>query len=161
DHYHPQHIVTGSDFAFGKDRGGDAAKLQTWLAPHGIGVTAVPPALDEKGERYSATRARQLLQAGDPRGAAAILGRPWAVRGEVVRGDGRGKTIGFPTANMALGDYLRPAFGVYAIMAHPEGEGHRHAGVANIGVRPTVGGTTELLEFHLFDFAGTLYGQSW
>ncbi|MBI1273360.1 MAG: bifunctional riboflavin kinase/FAD synthetase [Alphaproteobacteria bacterium] len=161
EEYRVRHIVTGSDFVFGKDRGGNAALLRSWLEPFGIGVTAVEPVLDPGGERYAATRIRECLQQGDARAAAAMLGRAWSIMGEVVHHDGRGGSMGFPTANISLGDYLRPKRGVYAVMACKEDCTYRFPGVANIGVRPTVDGTTELLEFHLFDFSDDLYGQTW
>jgi riboflavin kinase/FMN adenylyltransferase len=104
---------------------------------------------------------RDLLVAGQPREAAAVLGRPWELEGRVEHGDQRGRTIGFPTANLELGEYLRPRYGVYAIQA-----GVDHGpntvwtnGVANLGKRPTVDGVRELLEVHLFDFSGDLYGK--
>jgi riboflavin kinase/FMN adenylyltransferase len=87
-----------------------------------------------------------------------MLGRPYAIRGEVIHGDARGRTIGFPTANILLGRHLEPARGVYAVDARLPNGDVRH-GVANIGLRPTVGGTQPRLEAHLFDFAGDLYGQ--
>jgi riboflavin kinase / FMN adenylyltransferase len=161
DQHNVAHIVTGADFAFGKSRGGNAARLAEWLQPYGISVTAVPPVLDDKQERYSATRARNFLQQGDARAAAHILGRPWTIAGNVMHGDGRGHQISFPTANIGLGEYLRPRLGVYAVLAHFDGDGTRYTGVANIGTRPTVGGTEERLEFHLLDFNQKIYDQMW
>jgi riboflavin kinase/FMN adenylyltransferase len=106
----------------------------------------------------SSSRIRRLLQDGYPERAAALLGRSHTIRGEVVHGDARGRTIGFPTANILLGGHLEPARGVYAITARlPSGATHK--GVANIGQRPTVGGTASRLEANLFDFSGDLYGQ--
>jgi riboflavin kinase/FMN adenylyltransferase len=109
---------------------------------------------------YSSTGVRDALRAGDPRAAARILGRPYAIDGRVRRGDARGRTIGFPTANIALGPYLPPAFGVYAVRVEGAEPGRALPGVANLGVRPTVGGDpAPRLEVHLFDFTGDLYGK--
>jgi riboflavin kinase/FMN adenylyltransferase len=156
-----QHVVAGFDFVFGHKRGGDMKNLREWVSPHGIGVTEVSPFRDSKGEIMSSTRAREALQAGDPRAAAHILRRPWSIAGKIERGDRRGHDLSVPTANIFLGEYLRPKFGVYAVIAGRIGSTARHQGVANIGVRPTVDGKTELLEFHLFDFYEDIYGQEW
>ncbi|HYD67285.1 bifunctional riboflavin kinase/FAD synthetase [Azospirillum sp.] len=156
-----RHAVCGADFLFGHRRAGDVALLERLGARHGFGVTAVGPVADPQGGVYSSTRVRDALLAGNPREAAHVLGRAWEIEGRVEHGDKRGRTIGFPTANLELGEYLRPAFGVYAVRA---GVDHGpatvwHDGVANLGRRPTVGGLAERLEVHLFDFAGDLYGQ--
>jgi riboflavin kinase/FMN adenylyltransferase len=152
------HLVCGADFAFGHRRGGDANFLAARAEALGIGLTVVPPLADEGGT-ISSTRIRRLLQDGYPERAARELGRPWAIRGVVAHGDARGRTIGFPTANIALGRHLEPARGVYAITALlPDGRVVR--GVANIGRRPTVNaGPESRLEAHLFDIAEDLYGQ--
>ncbi len=150
-------LACGPDFAFGHRRGGDVALLARRAEALGIGLTLVPPVSDAQGP-ISSTRIRRLLQEGYPCRAALALGRPHAIRGEVVHGDARGRTIGFPTANILLGEHLEPARGVYAITARlPNGDEVK--GVANIGQRPTVGGTEARLEAHLFDFSGDLYGQ--
>jgi riboflavin kinase/FMN adenylyltransferase len=105
----------------------------------------------------SSTRIRRALQDGYPERATAELGRPWAIRGIVAHGDARGRTIGFPTANVALGQHLEPARGVYAVTVRLA-DGTEHKGVANIGRRPTVNaGPESRLEAHIFDFAGDLY----
>ena len=153
-----RHIVIGRNFHFGRGRAGTAELLTEQGAKLGFGVTAVPPALDTTGEPYSSSRARELLQAGEPAAAAAILGRPFAIFGHVRHGDHRGRLLGFPTANLALGDHLRPRVGVYAVRARTEA-GQVLAGVANLGERPTVGGRDVRLEAHLFDFTGDLYGR--
>jgi len=150
------HLACGADFAFGRRRGGTTAYLSAQAEALGIGLTLVPPVSDAQGP-ISSTRIRRLLQDGYPERAAALLGRPHSIRGEVVHGDARGRTIGFPTANIQLGQHLEPARGVYAITARlPDGQVVK--GVANIGQRPTVGGTESRVEAHLFDFAGDLYG---
>lgn len=156
-----RHVVAGYDFVFGHQRGGDIALLARMGQAEGFGVTAVTPAADDGGRVYSSTRIRESLRAGRPREAADLLGRAWEIEGRVERGDQRGRTIGFPTANLELGEYLRPAYGVYAVRA---GIDHGrdtawHPGVANLGRRPTVDGVRERLEVHLFDFAGDLYGR--
>jgi riboflavin kinase/FMN adenylyltransferase len=151
-------LACGPDFAFGHRRGGDVALLATRAEALGIGVTVVPPLADALGP-ISSTRIRRALQDGYPERATAALGRAWAIAGEVLHGDKRGRTIGFPTANVALGALLQPARGVYAVTVRLA-DGRVVPGVANIGQRPTVANTSESrLEAHLFDFAGDLYGQ--
>jgi riboflavin kinase / FMN adenylyltransferase len=157
----PAHVVVGYDFVFGQNRSGNAALLGDLGRAAGFGVTSVPAAADGAGVVYSSTKVRERLGAGDPRGAALLLGRPWEIEGRVESGDKRGRLLGFPTANVALGGYLQPALGVYAVKAGiDEGQGTRWLdGVANLGNRPTVGGTRVQLEANLFDFAGDLYGR--
>jgi len=151
-----KNLACGADFAFGHRRGGDIALLAAQAEVLGMGLTIVPPVVDAQGP-VSSTRIRRLLQDGYPERAARLLGRPYAIRGEVTHGDKRGRTIGFPTANIYLHRHLEPARGVYAVTARlPDGAVVK--GVANIGQRPTVGGTESRLEAHLFDFAGDLYG---
>ena len=159
-----RHVVIGYDFAFGKGRGGNPQTLQEAGARHGFGVTCVEAALNADGTEYSSTEVRQLLRDGKPAEAAAYLGRPWEVEGHVQHGDKRGRQLGFPTANVDLEGYLLPAFGVYAVrlrLADPEdGEDARWIdGVANLGLRPTIGDDKVLLEVHLFDFSGDIYGR--
>ncbi len=122
-----------------------------------MGLTLVPPVGDAEGP-LSSSRIRRALQEGYPERAAEALGRPWAIRGEVAHGDKRGRTIGFPTANIALGRHLEPARGVYAVQIRLP-DGTTRPGVANIGRRPTVNaGPESRLEVNIFDFAGDLYG---
>ena len=158
---HIAHVVVGYDFCFGKGRSGNAAMLTEYGGRHGFGVTSVAAAKAGDGPAYSSTLVREQLQAGDPRSAAATLGRPWEIEGRVEHGDARGRLLGFPTANVALGDFMEPKLGVYAVMAADDSEEHPHwiHGVANLGRRPTVGGTRVQLEVHLFDFAADLYGK--
>lgn len=150
------HLSCGADFAFGHRRGGDVAFLAARSEALGMGLSIVPTVTDAQGP-VSSTRIRRLLQDGYPERAAMLLGRPYAVRGEVVHGDAKGRTIGFPTANIPLGRHLEPQRGVYAVTARIGGALHK--GAANIGLRPTVGGTESRLEAHFFDFEGDLYGQ--
>ena len=160
-----RHVVSGYDFIFGHGRHGNCELLLRLGAEMGFAFTSVSAEADAAGTTYSSSRIRELLQDGDPRGAEAILGRRYAVDGAVQDGDKRGRTIGFPTANVALGDHLRPAQGVYAIRAAIIGDDggdtslEWHDGVANFGNRPTFDGTDTLLEAHLFDFDRDLYGR--
>ena len=153
-----KHLSCGTDFAFGHRRGGDTRLLAARAEALGIGLTLVPPLTDAEGP-LSSTRIRRALQDGYPERATEELGRPWAIRGTVAHGDKRGRTIGFRTANIALGRHLEPARGVYAVTVRlPDGEAFR--GVANIGRRPTVNeGPESRLEVNLFGFDGDLYGQ--
>jgi riboflavin kinase/FMN adenylyltransferase len=131
--------------------------LTTRAEAYGMGLTIVPPLADALGP-ISSTRIRRALQDGYPERATDDLGRPWSIRGIVSHGDARGRTIGFPTANIALGRQLEPARGVYAVTALMDGR--VVPGVANIGRRPTVAdGTLSRVEAHFFDFMGDLYGQ--
>jgi riboflavin kinase/FMN adenylyltransferase len=152
-----RHLVCGPDFAFGHRRGGDTTFLAQRAEELGMGLTLVPLLADAAGP-ISATRIRRVLQDGYPERATADLGRPWTIRGEVVHGDARGRTIGFPTANIALGRHLEPARGVYAVTVRlPDGEWF--PGVANIGRRPTVHeGPESRLEVNIFDFDADIYG---
>jgi len=156
-----RHVVVGYDFVFGNRRRGTPALLRTEGERLGFGVSVVDPVTSASGAVYASTRIRDDLVAGRPRDAAALLGRPWEVSGRVMTGDRLGRTIGFPTANVGLRDYLRPAAGVYAVRVGIEERGGIgwHDGAANLGWRPTVGGRDLRLEAHLFDFAGDLYGR--
>jgi len=158
-----RHVVIGYDFHFGHKRRGNPTLLRALGAAHGFGVTVVTQAGDEGGDVYSSSRVRTLLQQGDARGAAVMLGRNWTVEGRVETGDQRGRELGYPTANISMGDHLRPAYGVYAVRCSTEHEAGKppvwHDGVANLGIRPMWRTNEPLLEVHLFDFDGDLYGQ--
>ncbi len=152
-----RHLVCGPDFAFGYRRGGDTAFLARHAEALGMGLTLVP-LLADAGGPISATRIRRVLQDGYPERATADLGRPWTIRGTVAHGDARGRTIGFPTANIALGRHLEPARGVYAVTVRLPNGRWQH-GVANIGRRPTVNqGPESRLEVNIFDFDEDIYG---
>jgi riboflavin kinase/FMN adenylyltransferase len=155
------HVVVGHDFAFGNKRRGDPQLLRLKGGELGFDVTIVEPAKDADDEIYSSSVIRRYLQDGEPQRAAALLGRLWEIEGRVLRGDKRGRTIGFPTANVDPAEYVRPARGVYAVRAGVTAgaETRWFDGVANMGVRPTVDGSRLLLEAHLFDFDGDLYGR--
>ena len=157
-----QELYAGTDFAFGKGRGGDIDSINEFGAVVGITAHAVPLLVDANSVVISSSRVRAALQAGEPAQAAEMLGHDWAITGEVVRGDQRGRTIGFPTANIPLGNLLNPAFGVYAvqIFTHDDtGPALLGNGVANIGIRPTVENRGVLCEAHLFDQDIDLYGR--
>lgn len=156
-----RHIVIGQDFRFGHQRSGDTALLETLGDNGGYAVTTVEPVASADAEIYSSTHIREQLEHGKPGHAAAMLGRPFEIEGKVEHGDKRGRTLGFPTANIDIGDYIRPARGVYAVRAGLEEAGGMRwiDGVANFGNRPTIGGDSILLEVHLFDFEGDLYGK--
>jgi len=156
-----RHVVVGYDFVFGRGRAGTVDFLKDMGTRRGFGVDVVAPVDDGGADVISSTRIREHLVAGRPADAARLLGRPWEIDGRVEHGDQRGRTIGFPTANIMLADYLRPAAGVYAVRVGLERGAATdwHDGVANIGLRPTVGGTDLRLEAHLFDFSGDLYGS--
>ena len=152
-------VVVGEGFRFGKSRAGDVAKLEGLGRDLGFDVVAVPAVLQDGG-RVSSTRVRESLTAGDVTAAAALLGRPYFVEGKVVRGDGRGRTIGIPTANLAVENEVLPKEGVYAARVARPAAGPPGAAVVNLGRRPTFGGggptTTEA---HLLDFNDDLYDQ--
>ena len=150
-------VVTGEDFTFGKARGGNIAVLRKEGATCGIGVRTVGPVLDS-GAPVSSSRVREALQAGDCAEAARLMTRPFALRGVVEHGDKVGRTLGYPTANLALGSYLRPRYGIYAVTGRLP-DGRVLHGAANLGVRPTFDPPKELLEPYFFDFAEDLYGQ--
>ena len=151
-------VVTGEDFTFGARRGGNVVVLREQGARLGMTAETVAPVLLD-GEPVSSSRIREALAAADPASATRLLTRPFAIEGEVLHGDKRGRELGYPTANMELGRYQRPAYGIYAVRVRLE-DGSEHAGVASLGVRPTFDPPKELLETYLFDFAGDLYGRT-
>ena len=150
-------VITGDDFSFGKGRTGDAALLARLGPEHGVAAEAVSQVLLD-GERISSGRIREALVEGDSRTATRMLTRDYAIEGIVQRGDRRGRELGYSTANLSLSDYQRPKYGIYAVRVTRE-DGSEHPGVANLGVRPTFDPPEELLEAHIFDFDGDLYGR--
>ncbi len=153
------HVSVGAEFRFGRGRAGDAESLKRFGREFGFSVDAVAPLLNG-GEKYSSTAIRAAIAAGEMAAAAHMLTRPWAIEGIVERGFQRGRGIGVPTANVALGDYVRPRLGVYAVRVEL-GEGAPRPGVASVGVNPTVGALpAPVLEAHLFDFDADLYGRT-
>jgi riboflavin kinase/FMN adenylyltransferase len=157
-------VVTGEDFTFGRDRTGDRQVLTELGAAHGIGARAVGAVMDG-GLVVSSSRIRDALKAGDCETATRLMTRPFAIRGTVQHGDKRGREIGFPTANIDLGPYLRPRFGIYAVTGRVLGDPRSGCGAgdpvlhgaANLGIRPHFEPPVELLEPHFFDFADELY----
>jgi riboflavin kinase / FMN adenylyltransferase len=150
-------VVTGQDFVFGKGRSGTAQSLQELAEPFSIESRAVPGVLDSDGA-ISSSRIRAALKAGDCATARRLLTRPFAIRGTVQHGDKLGRTIGYPTANIDLGTYLRPRYGIYAVTGLLPG-GRKLIGAANLGIRPTFDPPKELLEPYFFDFSGDLYNE--
>lgn len=150
-------VVTGEDFSFGKGRGGNVGLLARLGESQGLRARAVGP-VSEEGAVVSSSRIRDALRAGDCGTATHLLTRPFAIRGVVEHGAKLGRSIGYPTANLRLGNYLRPAYGIYAVTGHLPGGKVVH-GAANLGIRPSFDPPIELLEPYFFDFSGDLYGQ--
>jgi riboflavin kinase/FMN adenylyltransferase len=154
-----RYVAIGFDNSFGKDRTGSPETLRAYGEELGFGVSVAGPVADGSGEKFSSTAVRDALRHGRPEAAAAILGRPFAIEGEVQRGRQLGRKLGFPTANVALADYVIPKFGVYATRTRLP-DGREMPGVANIGVNPTIEGVRiPLLEVWLFDFDEDIYDQ--
>jgi riboflavin kinase/FMN adenylyltransferase len=152
-----RYLVVGDDFRFGHDRRGDFAMLRAAGEQHGFQVVSMHSVLVD-GERVSSTRIRRCLADGDLATTAQLLGRPYRMCGRVAHGDKRGRTIGIPTANVHLHRKVTPVRGVYVVEVFGL-EREPLYGVANVGNRPTVDGTRTLLEIHLFDFSGEIYGH--
>jgi len=151
-------VVTGEDFVFGAKRSGDTVALARFGAAHGIAAQVVAPVC-ESDDIVSSSRIRAALVAAEPQLGAALLTRPFTIRGEVEHGAKLGRQLGFPTLNLTLGEYQRPAYGVYAVRVRLPG-GALVDGVANLGLRPMIEPAQELLEAHLFDWSGDLYGRT-
>lgn len=156
DRYGAAGVVTGADFVFGKGRGGDVVTLADHARRLGFFTEMVAPVEDDAV--ISSSRIREALQAGDCNTAARLLTRPFTVRGRVEHGDKNGRLLGFPTANIDMGNYLRPKYGIYAVTGKLP-DGRELKGAANLGIRPSFDPPKELLEPHFFDFAEDLYGQ--
>jgi riboflavin kinase / FMN adenylyltransferase len=152
-----RHVVIGSGFRFGRGRSGTVEILADHGRRLGFGVEAVEPVMQD-GERVSSTRVRAALAAGDLPAVRRLLGRDFSISGRVIDGRKLGRSLGYPTANMRLHRRVTPLFGIFAVRVRGIGEGAR-PGVASLGTRPTVGGGELLLETHLFDFEGDLYGR--
>ena len=156
------HAVVGDDFRFGRGRTGRPEDLAAFGGAYGFAVTVMPDVIAPDGIGFSSTRVREHLVAGRPAEAAKLLGHPWEIEGPVEAGRRLGRTIGFPTANLGLGDLLVSARGVYAVSAGLEeaaGWVWRDA-IANLGVRPTVDGARLAFEVHIFDFSEDIYGRA-
>ena len=150
-------LVSGHDFTFGRGRTGSPALLEKFSADHQFEVETVGPLVLE-GAPVSSSRVRAALAAGDVGMATRLLSRPYAIEAVVEHGDKRGRHLGYPTANLRLGEYQRPAYGIYAVRVRLD-DGSEYAGVANLGIRPSFQPPVELLEATLFDFSGDLYGR--
>ncbi len=157
DRYGAAGVVTGADFVFGKGRGGNVVTLADHARRLGFFTEMVAP-VDDAAEAVSSSRIREALRAGDCATAARLLTRPFTVRGIVQHGDKNGRLLGFPTANIDMGSYLRPRYGIYAVTGTLP-DGRLLKGAANLGIRPSFDPPRELLEPHFFDFSGDLYGQ--
>ena len=154
-----RHVAVGFDNSFGRDRTGSPETMRAYGAQMGFGVSVAAPVEDGSGDKYSSTGVREAMRDGHPERACAILGRPFAIEGAVQRGRQLGRKLGFPTANVALADYVIPKFGVYATRTRLP-DGRDIPGVANIGVNPTIEGErVPLLEVWLFDFDEDIYDQ--
>lgn len=156
-----KHAVVGADFCFGRKRAGTAESLRAFGRDMGFDVT-IAPILQEGTAQVSSTAIRQALSDGKPELAAEMLGHWHRIAGPVVGGEQRGRTLGYPTANMTLGGLHLPAFGVYAVLVDVQDGPHRgsYLGAASLGVRPQFGGEVPNLETYLFDFSGDLYGAT-
>jgi len=151
-------VVTGTDFTFGRGRKGNADTLRELGRENGIEVESVAAVMLD-GEPVSSSRIREALAAGDTATATHLLTRPFAVEAVVEHGDGRGRGFGYPTANVSLRRYQRPAHGIYAVRVRLDDESE-HPGVASFGVRPTFEERDEFLEAYIFDWDGDLYGRT-
>ncbi len=151
-------VVTGEDFTFGAKRSGNATVLAELGARVGIAAETVAPVFLH-GKPVSSSRIRDALVAGDPGAATRLLTRPFAIEGIVGHGDKRGRTLGYPTANLKLGNYLRPRYGIYAVRVRLD-DGSEHDGVASLGIRPSFDPPVELLETMIFDWSGDLYDRT-
>ena len=152
-----RHVVVGNDFRYGAHARGTIDTLRHAGRDHGFGVEQIEPFVFD-GVRVSSTVVRERLGRGDFDGAARLLGRPYRMLGQVIRGNQLGRTLGFPTANLRLMRRKSPVYGILAVLVRGVGEGAMPA-VASLGTRPTVDGKEVLLEVHVFDFAGDLYGR--
>ncbi|TVV74390.1 bifunctional riboflavin kinase/FAD synthetase [Sphingomonas solaris] len=159
DHAGAAAVVVGYDFTYGKGRAGDTGTLARFGASHGLATHSVMPVMDAAAA-VSSSRIRLALAEGDCATATALLTRPFTISGVVEHGAKLGRTLGYPTANLTLGDYIRPAYGIYAVRGLLD-DGRVLDGAANLGIRPTIEGPpTELLEPYFFDFDGDLYGRT-
>lgn len=152
-----RYLVVGDDFRFGRDREGDFAMLEHAGERQGFTVVNMPT-FEIEGRRVSSTRVREALERGLMAEAEKLLGRPYRMSGRVVRGEQRGRLLGFPTANIRLERQVSPVQGVFAVQVYGL-DREPLEGVANVGQRPTVGGVEPRLEVHLFDFERDIYGR--
>jgi riboflavin kinase/FMN adenylyltransferase len=153
-----RHVAVGFDVTFGKDRTGGPDSMRRYGEELGFSVSVTEQVQAEGGWKISSSAVRELLRRGQPEAAAQVLGRPFAIEGVVQKGRQLGRKLGFPTANVPLGEYLAPRFGVYATITHLR-DGRTRGGVANIGVNPTTGLVDARLEVWMFDFDEDIYGE--
>jgi riboflavin kinase/FMN adenylyltransferase len=153
-----RHVAVGFDTTFGKDRTGSPEAMRRYGREFGFSVSVAEAEGDGAEHKFSSTSVRNALRDGHPGQAAEVLGRPFAIEGVVQKGRQLGRKLGFPTANVPLGDYVAPRFGVYATRTRLK-DGRELAGVANIGVNPTTGEVAPRLEVWLFDFDEDIYGE--
>ena len=153
-----RHVAVGFDISFGAGRSGTPDSMRAYGEEFGFGVSVTPAMTMPDGVKISSSAVREALRAGEPGAAAAILGRPFAIEGVVRRGRQLGRTLGFPTANVALEDYVAPRLGIYATRTRMA-DGRLLPGASNIGRNPTVGEVEARLETHLFDFDEDIYGE--
>ncbi len=155
----PDHILVGADFRFGKNRDGDPTLLDDMSNKGRFETHIIEAIIDDRAMRYSSSRVREALSRGDINRTTTILGHPFYIEEIVIDGDKRGREMGFPTANQARSPYMiLPSYGVYASYAHINGK--RHKACTNVGIRPTFKVKDPLVETHIFDFDGDLYGQN-
>jgi riboflavin kinase/FMN adenylyltransferase len=154
-----KHIVTGEDFIFGHNRQGNTDLLSDKAAQYNFGYTKMAHVGSPSGA-FSSSAIRRNLSHGNLHEVYPILGRNFVISGMVKEGNRQGRLIGFPTINLELAGYMNPAFGVYAVKIYIEGREKVFSGAANIGIRPTINGTKELLEVHIFDLSENLYGKN-
>ncbi len=153
DHLQADHVLVGEDFMFGKDRSGDVDTLRS----DGRFQTHIVPLISDTHGVLSSSAVRKFIKAGDMCSVNEVLGWDWEIRGLVQQGDQRGRELGYPTANIAMGQGICPAYGIYAVRIRIHG--HIYGGVANIGIRPMFEVSQPLLEVHIFDFDEDIYGQ--
>jgi len=154
-----RHVAAGFDVTFGKGRSGGPEPLARYGEAFDFGVSIAQQVGDDRAAKYSSSAVREALKAGRPDRAAEILGRPFAIEGVVIEGQKLGRKLGFPTANVLAGDYVRPRLGSYATRSRLA-DGRVIPGVSNFGVNPTTGLVEARLEVWLFDFDEVLYGQT-
>lgn len=159
-HLGARHIVVGTDFTFGKARSGGAEMLQQAEKEGAFGLTLVNAARCEGHDIYSSTRIRGHIRAGELDKAERLMGHPFEMEAEIVKGDQRGRTIGYPTANQVVSRYVRLPYGIYAVRVLIEGEKTWREGVASFGVRPMFEVKEPLLETYIFDFSSEIYGKT-
>lgn len=154
------HIVVGHDFAFGSERKGDTQMLRKLEKKYNFNLTIVEAQVSSSGGLFSSRAIRELLQSGRPNEAANLLGRWWSIKGRVIKGERRGRELGYPTINLKLPDYLQPSLGIYAVWVRIPDLDTWQKGAASLGIRPTFEGRNIVLEVYLVDFSGDLYGKN-